>query len=85
MAKTAPQAIVTTTSTTTKLSGDSDLAEAQEAAIEAARKRHQEAIEKARTEAVKMQEEARARAEAARQQQQQEFQEQQKLVREEKF
>nr|CAD2193160.1 unnamed protein product [Meloidogyne enterolobii] len=83
IAKTAPQAIVTTTSTTTKVAGNEDVSEAQEAAIEAARKRHQEAIEKARAEAIKMQEEARARAEAARQQQQQQFQEQQKLAAEE--
>ncbi|CAK5073205.1 unnamed protein product [Meloidogyne enterolobii] len=83
IAKTAPQAIVTTTSTTTKVAGNEDVSEAQEAAIEAARKRHQEAIEKARAEAIKMQEEARARAEAARQQQQQQFQEQQKLATEE--
>ncbi|KAF7638456.1 hypothetical protein Mgra_00002133 [Meloidogyne graminicola] len=83
LAKTSPQAIVTTTSTTTKVSGNEDLAEAQEAAIEAARKRHQEAIEKTRAEAVKMQEEARARAEAARQQQQQQILEQQKIAEEE--
>uniref|UniRef100_A0A915LFP5 Class II aldolase/adducin N-terminal domain-containing protein n=2 Tax=Meloidogyne TaxID=189290 RepID=A0A915LFP5_MELJA len=58
IAKTAPQAIVTTTSTTTKVASNEDVSEAQEAAIEAARKRHQEAIEKARAEAIKMQEEA---------------------------
>lgn len=83
VAKTASQGVVTTTSTTTKVADDPDLAEAQEAAIQEARKRHQEAIEKARAEAIKMQEEARARAEAARQQQQQQFQEQQKLAIEE--
>uniref|UniRef100_A0A915MM51 Uncharacterized protein n=3 Tax=Meloidogyne TaxID=189290 RepID=A0A915MM51_MELJA len=69
IAKTAPQAIVTTTSTTTKVAGNEDVSEAQEAAIEAARKRHQEAIEKARAEAIKMQEEALMAAEEQRQQQ----------------